>query len=502
MATVAQEFDRAAAQWRDRPFLHIPDETAAAYGIAPGTILYGDAAVAVERLRARYGAAGYGPGERVGVMLENRPAFFLHWLALNGLGASVVPLNPELRPAELDYLVAHSEIALAVGTEAHLPALRQAASRTEHHFAVASDENGVIAAPAGPPARGRGEDGECALLYTSGTTGQPKGCILTNEYFLACGRYYNAVGGLVRLAPGAERLLTPLPMVHMNAMAYSTMGMILAGGCIIPLDRFHPRSWWQSVRESGATIIHYLGIMPSLLLAAEPDPLDRAHRVRFGFGAGVDRRHHAAFEARFGFPLIEGWAMTETGAGAMIIANREPRQVGNHCFGQPEPTLETRLVDEDGREVGADQPGELLVRAAGTRSPRRILRGLSQATMPRPTRPGAAAGSIAATSCGATRPAFSISSIGARTSSGAAARTSRRSRSRPCCAAIPRCARSRSRRRRTSFAARRCWPASCRARRSRPIGAPRPRGRSSRSRSTISPITRCRDGWRFSTSCR
>jgi acyl-CoA synthetase (AMP-forming)/AMP-acid ligase II len=362
--TVAQSFDSAAARWRERPFLHVLDETAGVYGIAPGTITYGDAAAAVERLRARYAAAGYGAGERVGLMLENRPAFFLHWLALNGVGASVVPLNPELRPAELDYLVAHSEIALAVGTASHLAPLREAAARTGRNFAVAADADGAIAAPAGPPAR-RGEATECALLYTSGTTGRPKGCIVTNAYFLRCGRWYNAIGGLARLASGTERLLTPLPMVHMNAMACSTMAMILAGGCIIPLDRFHPRSWWQSVRESGATIVHYLGIMPSLLLTAEPDPLDRAHRVRFGFGAGVDRRHHAAFEARFGFPLLEGWAMTETGAGAVIIANREPRHVGTNCFGKPEPAVETRLVDEDGRDVEVDRPGELLVRAAG-----------------------------------------------------------------------------------------------------------------------------------------
>ncbi len=159
--------------------------------------------------------------------------------------------------------------------------------------------------------------------------------MLANEYFLNCGRWYGGVGGLCRLEPGAERLLTPLPMVHMNAMACSTMAMILRGGCIIPLDRFHPRSWWDSVRESEATIVHYLGIMPSLLLSAEPGAGDRAHHIRFGFGAGVDKRHHEAFEARFGFPLIEAWAMTETGAGAVVIASHEPRKIGTQCFGAP-----------------------------------------------------------------------------------------------------------------------------------------------------------------------
>jgi acyl-coenzyme A synthetase/AMP-(fatty) acid ligase len=124
----------------------------------------------------------------------------------------------------------------------------------------------------------------------------------------------------------------------------------------VQLDRFHPRSWWNAVRESQATIVHYLGVMPSMLLGADPNPHDRDHTVRFGFGAGVDRRHHAPFEERFDFPLLEAWAMTETGAGAVVIANREPRHVGTSCFGRPEPSVDIRIMPED---------GELLVRAAG-----------------------------------------------------------------------------------------------------------------------------------------
>ena len=73
------------------------------------------------------------------------------------------------------------------------------------------------------------------------------------------GEWYRDLGGVCTLVPGEERLLTPLPMVHMNAMATSTMGMIMTGGCIIQLDRFHPRSWWDTVKESRATALHYLG---------------------------------------------------------------------------------------------------------------------------------------------------------------------------------------------------------------------------------------------------
>src|SRR5690606_22110286 len=111
-------------------------------------------------------------------------------------------------------------------------------------------------------------DTECALLYTSGTTGRPKGCVLTNTYFLNSGTWYLTVGGLIQLGFGNERMLTPLPLFHMNAMATSTMTMIMSGGCLIVLDRFHPKTWWDSVRNSRATIVHYLGVMPPMLMGA------------------------------------------------------------------------------------------------------------------------------------------------------------------------------------------------------------------------------------------
>jgi acyl-CoA synthetase (AMP-forming)/AMP-acid ligase II len=161
---------------------------------------------------------------------------------------------------------------------------------------------------------------------------------------------------------GTERMLTPLPLSHMNALAYSAMAMLMTGGCLIPLDRFHPRTWWRTAQDARATIIHYLGVMPAILMADPPDQSDRAHTIRFGFGAGVDGKLHRPFEDRFGFPLIEAWAMTETGAGAVVAANEEPRHTGTYCFGRPAADVECRIVGEDGLPA---QEGELLVRHAG-----------------------------------------------------------------------------------------------------------------------------------------
>ncbi len=380
--TVFQAFSTMARAQPDADFLFTDAHTANAYGIRAGALSYGDALLRIEALRERYLAAGFSAGQRAGLLLENRPAFFLHWFALNALGVSVVPINGDLRSAELRYLVEHSEMCLAVTLPERAADLRAATPPGRTLQIVAVDPDGALpaAALAPLPSLARPTDparldppptvhSECALLYTSGTTGRPKGCVLSNDYFLRAGRWYANVGGLASLRPGSERLITPLPLSHMNAMAYSAMAMVVTGGCLVQLDRFHPGTWWRSVRESRATVAHYLGVMPAMLLGAAADAADRDHALRFGFGAGVDKRQHAAFEARFGFPLLEAWAMTETGAGAVVIANHEPRHVGQASFGRAGAALELRLVTDAvspaGIDAGIDQPGELWVRAAG-----------------------------------------------------------------------------------------------------------------------------------------
>ncbi len=364
--SVYGRFAAAAGRWPQRPFLNVLPETAKAYGISSGELTYDDALAEIDRLREAYFAAGYKSGARVMLLLENRPEYVLHWFALNALGLSVVPVNPDLQAAELDYLSGHAEPVLALATESRVSDLEGASSRSGVNFPV------IVPGMDLPRLEGDSDtaaepspETEAAMLYTSGTTGNPKGCILSNTYFLNAGDWYATVGGVCALTEDGERMITPLPMFHMNAMACSLMGMVTVGGCLTVLDRFHPRSWWDSVRESRATCLHYLGVMPSILMKADPQPGDGDHSVRFGFGAGIDPKLQIPFEERFGIPLVEGWAMTETGLGATITANREPRKRGVSCLGRPEPDVEARIVTDDGREAGADEPGELLVRHAG-----------------------------------------------------------------------------------------------------------------------------------------
>ncbi|MBX2823669.1 MAG: AMP-binding protein [Gammaproteobacteria bacterium] len=364
--TVFLRFQSIAAQRGDAPFLHVLEETGEIYDIDAGDISYHEMSRRIAHWAERLTAAGYGAGQRVGLLLENRPVYLEVWLALNSIGASIVPINPDLRVAELEYLIEHSEMCLAIALSGRSGEMRQAAANVGLQTPIVSPDNSLPKATVPVVTNAAlNSHTECALLYTSGTTGKPKGCILSNEYFLHCGDWYQQAGGHISLQRNSERMITPLPLFHMNALAVSVMAMITTGGCLISLDRFHPDTWWESIRKSGATIAHYLGVMPSMLMGAEASASDQDHSVRFGFGAGVDKKLHAAFETRFGFPLIEAWACTETGSGAVISAHEEPRHIGSSCFGRPCENVDVRLIDDQGVEVGTGEPGELLVRRSG-----------------------------------------------------------------------------------------------------------------------------------------
>src|SRR5262249_55241324 len=133
-------------------------------------------------------------------------------------------------------------------------------------------------------------------------------------------------------------------------------------------DRFNPSRWWGEVKQTRATVVHYLGVIAPMLLGRPESDEEKGHTVRFGIGAGVEPTLHAAFEQRFGFPLIEVWGMTEM--VRVLFDNVAPRQVGTRAFGRAVPGIEARVVDEYDREVPRGTPGEMVLRHSA-QTPRR-----------------------------------------------------------------------------------------------------------------------------------
>ena len=369
--TIGAAFAAAAAAHGDRPFLIIPANETRAYAPAGARLTYRETADAVQALADAYRAKGYGLGSRVATMLENRPEHILHKLALTGIGACCVPVNPDYRPAEIAFLIEHSEPDLVLTVDERSQQVADSLAQSAHKPPVVTAEAFAVELPAArrrQSAATPAPDTPSSILYTSGTTGRPKGCILSNEYELASGAWYVSRGGAATFRRGGERIYNPLPLYHVNSAVVSLFGAMLTGNCQVQADRFSPDRWWREVAETEATVVHYLGVIVPLLLAQPASAQDRAHGVRFGIGAGVEPELHAAFEARFGFPLVEIWGMTEM---VRILGDtEEPRQVGSRSFGKAVPGIDVRVVDDQDQEVPDGTPGEMLIRHSAE-TPRR-----------------------------------------------------------------------------------------------------------------------------------
>lgn len=368
MYTVFSTFAAAADACPHKPFLCIPARDGRPYFPQGIEFSYQQIAVHAAQLRAHYVAAGYGHGHRACLLLENRPDFIVHWLALNAIGVSIVPINPAYRAAEIAYVLEHAEpdLAVALNDQRELAKARATAQHACALLEVSGDDLGagiteIPRAVRAPPRTGApGPETEAALLYTSGTTARPKGCILTNEYVVSSGRWYASRGGAAAYHFGSDRLYSPLPLFHMAGLTLTTMAMMITGGCLILPERFNARYAWQDIISCRATVLHYLGVIVAALLNHPETTDEKQHQLRFSMGVGANADQRARAQARFGIPFVEGWGMTESGRSCFNTV--EPCHDDTNTIGRSETGFEMVVFDEDGREVPAGTVGELCVR--------------------------------------------------------------------------------------------------------------------------------------------
>ncbi len=280
--TLYQSLLKAVERFPDHAAYAVPPMAGRSYHPEGWEISWRETFAEVERYKAVYAQAGYGIGHRVAILFDQRPEFVFHYLALNALGVSVVPLNPDYRREEIHYVVEHSESCLLVGIDRRADDLKaiEADLRGQCRH-VSFDHFPAVLPKAATPAQAGVPDHstEAALLYTSGTTGKPKGCILTNEYFHTFGECYLKVGGALTMRDGEERLFNPLPLHHANCLSISLPAMLMSGGCLIFPDRFHASTWWKDLVATRATVAQFQGVIPNILLKLAECPEERQHKV-------------------------------------------------------------------------------------------------------------------------------------------------------------------------------------------------------------------------------
>ena len=362
-STIGREFEKTKEKYSKNSFIAVPSSNKRNYYKDGFEINYQDTFEQTNALEESLRQAGYGLGHRVAVALDNRPEQIIFRLALNKIGASCVPINPDYSVNELSFVLQHSEAELLIYLQQQKTKVDQTNQLLQHPISLwcLDDNKREFPRAKKPPKDGEVEPAtESSLLYTSGTTGTPKGCMLSHQYELMSGAWYASLGGFCEIIHGQERVFNPLPLYHVNSGTVSTMAMMLTGGCQIQPDRFHPKSWWHDVNETKASIIHYLGVVAPMLLNQPKTPFEKSHSVKFGFGAGVEPGLHEIFESRFGFPLVEIWGMTEM--VRVLAANTEPRKRGTRAIGRSKPGLEAEVHDQNGNKLPPEKKGELVVR--------------------------------------------------------------------------------------------------------------------------------------------
>lgn len=320
-------------------------------------------------------ALGVVAGDRVAIMLPNGMAWPLVWLGVVRLGAAVVPVNVGYQGSDLKYVLTDSGarvLIVADGFRALVdtvapacPALEllmtwDGPSRRVDGRPMAPFQDLVEAAPTGHPVDHLAAGTLATLQYTSGTTGFPKGCMLTHQVWMAVAVNFVHLGDFTE--DDVAVIMTPF---YYGDFPWNLVLAILVGMELAMLPRFSASTLWRSIRELGGTFFYCLGTMPVLLLKQPEDPaVDRGHRVRWVSCSGIPAERHKDIEARWGVPWREIYGTTEI---TFVTATGldEVGTVGTGTIGRMIEGYEGRLVDGAGRDVAPGEVGEFICRSQG-----------------------------------------------------------------------------------------------------------------------------------------
>ncbi len=315
-------------------------------------------------------ALGARPGELVTVMMANSPQFMYAWFGILKLGAVEVPINTAFRGPGLTHLITICKTRFLILDERYLEQIAEisdtltgletvivrgdldAARRKLSCQVVAYDD--VFSANTENPVRDVGERDRAMVLFTSGTTGRSKGCVLSHRYLL------HQAGQIIDQfkMTDADTLYSPFPLFHADAAYLTVLPSLLSGARSALSERFSASRYWSEVRKYGATVFDFMGATLSILWKQPPRPDDADNPVRLAWGVPMPEWAEQ-FEKRFDLQLAEVYGLTD--AGVCVFQPLDELRRPGAC-GKPVGSYDLRIFDDRNRELAENQTGEIVIR--------------------------------------------------------------------------------------------------------------------------------------------
>lgn len=322
---------------------------------------------AVNRAAKLLQSHGVGKREVVSLLMPNSVEYIIAYFACWQLGALAGPVNSLLKEEEISFVLNNSEAKTILVHSEFQPRLENIRTNLPHLKSVVVFDDEAEAtrefsnsSEPGPNLSDIDLDNEAIIIYTSGTTGKPKGCLLTHRNLIANARQ---ISQWLQFTTD-ERLLTIMPLFHMNAVSVTTMSALYAGGSTVVSPKFSATRFWQIISDNEITSFGSVATMLSMLLSTYPEGVPaglKTDQLRFAMcgSAPVPAEVMQRFEETFNCLVIEGYGLSESTCRSTFNPPDKRRRAGS-C-GVPIGN-EMRVVDDDDNEVSDGELGEIVMR--------------------------------------------------------------------------------------------------------------------------------------------
>lgn len=361
--TVHEILVRSAEKWGDK--------TAFIFDATKESFTFSEVKEQVEKIAGVFELLGINKGDKVALMMPNIPYFPFCWLALGLNGAVMVPLNTRYQLFDASYILEHSESRMIITTDDKVQMLSQIRSENKLSFLIITVDQlnnnadgflpEILKAVSNTFQYKNGVYAETLfnIQYTSGTTGKPKGCMLSQKYWINIGE--KIANPQLMGVTEEDILLTSQPYYYMDPQ-WNTMASLINGATLVILDRFSPSVFWKKIQHYKVTFFYCLGNMPVLLLKMPYSEDEKNHHVRFVGCSAIPPKLHQEIEKRWNVKWFEVFGMTETGYDISMRIEEHEKYIGTNAIGRPSTDREVRIMDPSANFMGRGEVGEMVFR--------------------------------------------------------------------------------------------------------------------------------------------